>query len=144
MRLQPLLMTCLLQLTPSELLGVMDALPPLVGHAVPCDESISIRLHHLLHSIQLGLSMRISYWLAWWLTMCVDYGWLLVKLQKSIQFEWPPWVFKLSWNSCTLHDHCIVISLFYWLYRVATPIEHHYAIFMLNCLESLMRLCFSP
>ena len=40
MCLQPLLMTCLLQSTPSELLGVMDALPPLVGHAVTCDESL--------------------------------------------------------------------------------------------------------
>ena len=48
MRLQPLLMTCLLQSTPSELLGVMDVLPPSVGHEVTCDESI--RLKDLLHS----------------------------------------------------------------------------------------------
>ena len=61
MRLQPLLMTCLLQLTPSELLGVMDALPPSVGHAVTCDESLSVRINHLLHSIQLGISVRVSY-----------------------------------------------------------------------------------
>ena len=61
MHLQPLMMTCLLQLTPSELLGVMDALPPSVGHAVTCDESLSIRLSHLLHSIQLGISVRVSY-----------------------------------------------------------------------------------
>ena len=59
MHLQPLLLTCLLQLTPSELLGVMDTLPPLVGHAVTCDESLSVRLNHLLHSIQLGLSVRV-------------------------------------------------------------------------------------
>ena len=50
MHLQPLLMTCLLQLTPSEILGVMDALPPSVGHAVTWDESLSVRLSHLLHS----------------------------------------------------------------------------------------------
>ena len=55
MRLKPLLMT-LIQLTPSELLGVMDALPPSVGHAITCDESLLVRLSHLLHSIQLGLS----------------------------------------------------------------------------------------
>ena len=61
MHLQPLLMTCLLKLTPSELLGVMDALPPLVGHGVTCDESLLVRLGHLLHSIQLGLSVRVSY-----------------------------------------------------------------------------------
>ena len=50
MRLQPLLMTFLLQLTPSELLGVMAALPPSVGNAVTCDESLSIILSHLLQS----------------------------------------------------------------------------------------------
>ena len=50
MLLHPLLMTCLPQLTLSELLGVMDALPPSVGHAVTYDESLSIRLSHLLHS----------------------------------------------------------------------------------------------
>ena len=50
MCLQPLLMTCLLQSTPSELLGVMDALPPSVGHVVTCDESLSVRISHLLHS----------------------------------------------------------------------------------------------
>ena len=61
MCLQPLLMTCLLQLTPSELLGVMDSLPPSVGHVVTCDESLSVRLIHLLHFIQLGLSVRVSY-----------------------------------------------------------------------------------
>ena len=49
MHLQPLLITCLLQLTPSKLLGFMHALPPSVGHAVTCDESLSIRLSHLLH-----------------------------------------------------------------------------------------------
>ena len=59
MHLQPLLMTCLLQLTPSKLLGVMDVLPPSVGHAVKSAESLSIRLSHLLHSIQLGLSVRV-------------------------------------------------------------------------------------
>ena len=61
MRLQPLLMTCLLQSTPSELLGVMDVLPPSVGHAVTCDESLSFRLSHLFQSIQLGLSVRVGY-----------------------------------------------------------------------------------
>ena len=61
MRLQPLLMTFLLQLTPSELLGVMDVLPPSVEHAVTCDESLLVRISHLLHSIQLGLSVRVSY-----------------------------------------------------------------------------------
>ena len=50
MSLQPLMLTCLLQLTPSKLLGVMDVLPPSVGHVVTCDESLSIRLSHLLHS----------------------------------------------------------------------------------------------
>ena len=39
-----------LRLTPSKLLGVMDVIPPLVGHAVTCDESLSVRLSHLLHS----------------------------------------------------------------------------------------------
>ena len=53
-------MTSALQLTSSELLGVMDVLPPLVGHAVTCDESLSVRLSHLLHSIQLGFSVRLS------------------------------------------------------------------------------------
>ena len=47
-------------------------------------------------------------------------GLLSVKLHPFIQFEWPPWEFELSWNSCTLHDHCIVPSLFYWLYRATT------------------------
>ena len=50
MCLQPLLMTCLLQSTPLELLGVMDALPPSVGHYVTCDESLSVRLNHLFQS----------------------------------------------------------------------------------------------
>ena len=50
MRLQPLLMTFLLQSTPLKLLGVMDALPPSVGHVVTCDESLLVRLSHLLHS----------------------------------------------------------------------------------------------
>ena len=50
MHLQPLLMTCLFQLTPSYLLGVMDVLPPSVGHVVTCDESLSVRRSHLLHS----------------------------------------------------------------------------------------------
>ena len=50
MRLQPLMMTFLHQSTPSELLGIMDALPPSVGHAFTCDESLSVRLGHLLHS----------------------------------------------------------------------------------------------
>ena len=122
MRLQPLLMTCLLQSTPSELLGVMDALPPSFGHVVTCDESLSVRLSHLLHSIQLGLSVRVNYWLAWWLTMCADCGWHSVKLHTSMQFEWPLWVFELSWHSCTLHDHCIVLLICYWLYRENTPI----------------------
>ena len=49
------------QSTPSELLGVMDALPPSVGHAATCDESLSVRLSHLLHYIQLGLSVRVRY-----------------------------------------------------------------------------------
>ena len=40
----------LLQLIPPELLGVMDALPPLVRHEVTCDESLSIRLSHLSQS----------------------------------------------------------------------------------------------
>ena len=61
MRLQPLLMTCLLQLTPSGLLGVMDMLTLLVGHATTCDELILVRLSHLLHPIQLGLSVRVNY-----------------------------------------------------------------------------------
>ena len=61
MRLQPLLMTCLLQSTPLELLRVMEVIPPSVGYAVTCDESLSVRLNHLLHSIQLGLSVRVSY-----------------------------------------------------------------------------------
>ena len=30
------------------------------------------------------------------------------------------WVFELSWNSCNLHDHCIVLLILYWLYRDAT------------------------
>ena len=50
MCLQSLFMTCLLQLTPSQLLGVMDVLPPSVGHAVTCDESLSVRISHILHS----------------------------------------------------------------------------------------------
>ena len=63
MHLQPLLMTCLLQSTPSELLGVMDALPPLVGHAFTCDESLSIRLSHIVSS--LGKYFRLQLEDAW-------------------------------------------------------------------------------
>ena len=131
MHLQPLLMTCLLQSTSSELLGVMDALPLLVGHAVTCDESLSIRLIHLLHSIKLGLSVRVIYWLAWWLTTSADYGWHLVKLHASIQFEWTPWEFELFWYSFILHDHCIVLLILYWIYRTTTlivaPLFHFHA-----------------
>ena len=61
MCLHPLLMACLLQLTTLELLGVMDVLPPSDGHAVAYDESLSVRLGHLLHSIKLRLSVRVSY-----------------------------------------------------------------------------------
>ena len=43
-------MTSALQLTPSELLGVMDALPPLVGHAVTYDESLLVRISDILQS----------------------------------------------------------------------------------------------
>ena len=50
MCLQPILMTCVTSVTPSELLGVIDVLPPLVGHAVTCDESLSVRISHLLNS----------------------------------------------------------------------------------------------
>ena len=38
-----------LQLTPSELLGFMDAQPPSVGNVVTCDESLSVILSHILH-----------------------------------------------------------------------------------------------
>ena len=51
MRLQKLLMTRVTSITPSELLGFMDAIPPSVGHAITCDESLLVRLSHLLHSI---------------------------------------------------------------------------------------------
>ena len=61
MRLQPLLMTCLIQSTPSELLGVMDALPPSVGHAGTCDESLSVRLSHLFYSTSLRIYLRVIY-----------------------------------------------------------------------------------
>ena len=50
MCIQPLLMTCLLNSTPFELLGVMYALATLVGHVVTCDESLSVIIGHLLHS----------------------------------------------------------------------------------------------
>ena len=61
MLLQPLLMTCLLQSTPFELLGVMDVLPPSVGHAVTCDESLLVRISHLLHSDSVRTCVRVSY-----------------------------------------------------------------------------------
>ena len=32
--------------------------------------------------------------------LSVDYGLHLVKLDSLIQFEWPPWEFESSWNSC--------------------------------------------
>ena len=82
--------------------------------------------------IQLGLSVRVSYWLVQWLTKFVDCGWHSVKLHPFIQFEWPPWEFELSWHSCTLHDHCIVLSLFYWLYRAET--FHCSTIMSFSCL----------
>ena len=74
-------------------------------------------MHYLL---QLGLSVRFNYWLVLWLTMCSYCDWHSVKLHPFIQFKWPPWEFKLSWNSCNLHDHCIVLLILYWLYRAAT------------------------
>ena len=74
---------------------------------------LDIQLHVMSHFqldsviyctlIQLGLSVRVSYWLYYWLTKCVDCGWHSVKLHPFIQFEWPPWEFELSWHSCTLH-----------------------------------------
>ena len=119
-----------------------DVLPPSVGHVVTCDESLSVILSHILHSIQLGLSVRVSYWLAWWLTMCVDCGWHSIKLPTSIQLEWSPSVFKLYWNSCTLHDHFIVLLILYWLYKSSTPIVAPFCQFYAYLSVFFVRLCF--
>ena len=51
-------------------------------------------------------------------------------------------------NCLGIHAPCMIIVLHYSFFIDYTELllllQHHYAIFMLNCLKSLMRLCFSP
>ena len=70
-------------------------------------------------SVRAQLS-QLGFWLV--VNLSVHCGLHSVKLVSLIQFEWPPWKFELSWNSCTLHDHCIILLILYWLYRTATLI----------------------
>ena len=71
--------------------------------------------------------------------LSVDCGLHSVKLDSLIQFEWPPWEFKLCWHSCIWHDHCIVSSFFHLI------IQSYY--FHCNTIlpilsEFFVRLCF--
>ena len=43
--------------------------------------------------------------------LSVDCGLHSVKLDSLIQFEWPPWEFKLLCHSCLQHDHFIVLLI---------------------------------
>ena len=77
-------------------------------------------------------------------SLCVYCGLQSVKLHPFIQFEWPPWVFELSWHSCILHDHCIVLRFFIDYTELLLIFQHHYAIFMLNCLKYLLDCVLVP
>ena len=69
-------------------------------------------------------------------------AWHSIKLHPFIQFEWPPWEFKFSWNSCILHDHCIVLLILYWLYRAVTSIATPFCQFYAYLSVFFVRLCF--
>ena len=69
-------------------------------------------------------------------------AWHPVKLHPFIQFEWPSWEFKLSWHSCPLHDHCIVLFIIHWLYKAATSIAAPFCQFYAYLSVFFVRLCF--
>ena len=55
----------------------------------------------------------------------------------------------LEYSNCLgIHAPYMTIIVYYSLFieyiELLLQLQHHYAIFMLNCLKSLMRLCFSP
>ena len=70
------------------------------------------QLDSIIHCTPMQLELSwVNHGLINGLTRCVDRGWHSVKLHPFIQFEWPPWEFKLSFHSCILHDHCIVLFI---------------------------------
>ena len=94
-----------------------------------------------LTSVRAQLS-QLGFWSV--VNLSVDCGLHSVKLDSLIQFEWLPWEFELSWNSCIWHDHCIVLSFFHFHYtELILPLQHHFANFMHINLYSLWDCVFS-